>query len=62
MALTAGSVVPGSPLGSAPQEAQAADGKSTLTVAVAQSVDSLSPFLAQRLLSTSISRLRCTTS
>ncbi|MFI8872159.1 ABC transporter substrate-binding protein [Streptomyces sp. NPDC053707] len=57
LALTAGSVVPGSPLGSAPQEAQAADGKSTLTVAVAQSVDSLSPFLAQRLLSTSISRL-----
>lgn len=46
------------PLGAAPQQAQAADsGKSTLTVAVAQSVDSLSPFLAQRLMSTSISRL-----
>ncbi|MGW0791034.1 ABC transporter substrate-binding protein [Streptomyces sp. NPDC002911] len=57
LALAAGSVVPGNPLGPALQEAQAADGKSTLTVAVAQSVDSLSPFLAQRLLSTSISRL-----
>ncbi|WP_406391735.1 ABC transporter substrate-binding protein [Streptomyces sp. NBC_00887] len=56
-ALAAGSVVPGNPLGPAPQEAQAADGTSTLTVAVAQSVDSLSPFLAQRLLSTSIHRL-----
>lgn len=56
-ALAAGSVVPGNPLAPAPQEAQAADGKSTLTVAVAQSVDSLSPFLAQRLLSTSIHRL-----
>lgn len=57
LALTAGSVV-GVPLGAAPQQAQAADsGKSTLTVAVAQSVDSLSPFLAQRLMSTSISRL-----
>lgn len=33
------------------------DGKKTLTVAVAQSVDSLSPFLAQRLLSTSMHRL-----
>ncbi|MFJ9061380.1 ABC transporter substrate-binding protein [Streptomyces sp. NPDC102409] len=57
LALAAGSVVPGNPIGPAPQEAQAADGSSTLTVAVAQSVDSLSPFLAQRLLSTSISRL-----
>ncbi|MEU9321684.1 ABC transporter substrate-binding protein [Streptomyces sp. NPDC048295] len=58
LALAAGSVVPGVPLGAAPQQAQAADsGKSTLTVAVAQSVDSLSPFLAQRLMSTSISRL-----
>ncbi|MFH8475275.1 ABC transporter substrate-binding protein [Streptomyces sp. NPDC018000] len=58
LALTAGSIVPGMPLGAAPQQAQAADsGKSTLTVAVAQSVDSLSPFLAQRLMSTSISRL-----
>ncbi|TXS18367.1 MULTISPECIES: ABC transporter substrate-binding protein [unclassified Streptomyces] len=57
LALAAGSVVPGHPFGPAPQEAQAADGKSTLTVAVAQSVDSLSPFLAQRLLSTSIHRL-----
>ncbi|MEE1806234.1 ABC transporter substrate-binding protein [Streptomyces sp. BE133] len=58
LALAAGSIVPGVPLGAAPQQAQAADsGKSTLTVAVAQSVDSLSPFLAQRLMSTSISRL-----
>ncbi|MEU0302263.1 ABC transporter substrate-binding protein [Streptomyces sp. NPDC006175] len=57
LALAAGSVVPGNPLAPAPQEAQAADGTSTLTVAVAQSVDSLSPFLAQRLVSTSISRL-----
>jgi peptide/nickel transport system substrate-binding protein len=53
--LTAGLATPLNP---APQEAKAADGgKKTLTVAVAQSVDSLSPFLAQRLLSTSISRL-----
>ncbi|MES9594467.1 ABC transporter substrate-binding protein [Streptomyces sp. NPDC094045] len=58
LALAAGSVVPGVPLGAAPQQAQAADGgKSTLTVAVAQSVDSMSPFLAQKLLSTSITRL-----
>ncbi|MET8946740.1 peptide ABC transporter substrate-binding protein [Streptomyces sp. NPDC004542] len=42
----------------APQRAQAAaqDGK-VLTIAVAQSVDSLSPFLAVRLLSTSVLRL-----
>ncbi|MFI7342230.1 ABC transporter substrate-binding protein [Streptomyces sp. NPDC050085] len=48
-----------SPLNPAPQQAQAkADsGKKTLTVALAQSVDSLSPFLAQRLVSTSIHRL-----
>lgn len=54
--LTAGLATPLNP---APQQAQAkADsGKKTLTVAVAQSVDSLSPFLAQRLLSTSILRL-----
>lgn len=46
------------PVGAAPQQAQAADnGKTTLTVAVAQSVDSLSPFLAQRLMSTSVHRL-----
>lgn len=58
LALAAGSIVPGVPFGPAPQQAQAADsdGK-TLTVAVAQSVDSLSPFLAQKLLSTSVSRL-----
>lgn len=54
--LTAGLATPLNP---APQQAEAkADGgKKTLTVAVAQSVDSLSPFLAQRLLSTSILRL-----
>ncbi|WP_393061257.1 ABC transporter substrate-binding protein [Streptomyces sp. LN549] len=58
LALAAGSIVPGVPLGAAPQQAQAADsGNKTLTVAVAQSVDSLSPFLAQKLLSTSVSRL-----
>lgn len=58
LALTAGAVVPGVPLGAAPQQAQAADsGGKTLTVAVAQSIDSLSPFLAQKLLSTSVSRL-----
>ncbi|MER8008983.1 ABC transporter substrate-binding protein [Streptomyces sp. NPDC094149] len=45
------------PLNPAPQRAQASEGKKTLTVAVAQSVDSLSPFLAVRLLSTSILRL-----
>ena len=49
LALAAGSVVPGNPLAPAPQEAHADGGGSTLTVAVAQSVDSLSPFLAQRL-------------
>ncbi|ATL30879.1 ABC transporter substrate-binding protein [Streptomyces formicae] len=54
--LTAGLATPLNP---APQqaEAKAGDGKKVLTVAVAQSVDSLSPFLAQRLLSTSIHRL-----
>ncbi|MEV0494568.1 ABC transporter substrate-binding protein [Streptomyces atratus] len=58
LALAAGSIVPGMPLGATPQQAQAADnGKTTLTVAVAQSVDSLSPFLAQRLMSTSVHRL-----
>ena len=58
LALAAGSVVPGNPVGGAAQEAHAAgSGTSTPTVAVAQSVDSLSPFLAQRLVSTSISRL-----
>ncbi|MFC8869436.1 ABC transporter substrate-binding protein [Streptomyces sp. NPDC057148] len=53
--LTAGAVSP------AASTARAADGdqgqKKVLTVAVAQSVDSLSPFLAVRLLSTSIHRL-----
>ncbi len=43
--------------GLAPHQAVAADDDKVLTVAVAQSVDSLSPFLAQRLLSTSVHRL-----
>ncbi|MFI8830912.1 ABC transporter substrate-binding protein [Streptomyces afghaniensis] len=55
LTLTAGLATPLDP---APRQARAADdGKKTLTVAVAQSVDSLSPFLAVRLLSTSIHRL-----
>ncbi|AJP04101.1 ABC transporter substrate-binding protein [Streptomyces cyaneogriseus subsp. noncyanogenus] len=46
------------PLNPSPAQARAAgDGEKVLTVAVAQSVDSLSPFLAVRLLSTSIQRL-----
>ncbi|MDV5148728.1 ABC transporter substrate-binding protein [Streptomyces sp. SBC-4] len=49
-------------LAAVPQAAQADDGDSksggaTLTVAVSQSIDSLSPFLAQKLTSTSIHRL-----
>ncbi|MET9812047.1 ABC transporter substrate-binding protein [Streptomyces sp. NPDC006355] len=55
LTLTAGLATPLDP---APQQPRAADdGKKVLTVAVAQSVDSLSPFLAVRLLSTSIHRL-----
>ncbi|MFD9193324.1 ABC transporter substrate-binding protein [Streptomyces phaeochromogenes] len=53
LTLTVGLVTPLNP---APQQAEA-DGKKVLTVAVAQSVDSLSPFLAQRLVSTSMHRL-----
>jgi peptide/nickel transport system substrate-binding protein len=45
------------PLNPAPAQAQAAADEQVLTVAVAQSVDSLSPFLAGRLVSTSIHRL-----
>lgn len=45
------------PLNPAPAPAAAAAKESTLTVAVAQSMDSLSPFLATRLVSTSVSRL-----
>lgn len=56
-ALAAGTVVPAGPLLPAPQQAQAADGQKVLTVAVSQSVDSLSPFLAQSLVSTTIHRL-----
>ncbi|MEU0742148.1 ABC transporter substrate-binding protein [Streptomyces sp. NPDC006134] len=40
-----------------PGQARAEDDKKVLTVAVAQSVDSLNPFLATRLVSTSINRL-----
>ncbi|MDI3388321.1 ABC transporter substrate-binding protein [Streptomyces sp. B-S-A8] len=55
LTLTAGLA---SPLNPAPDSAQAeSTGKTRLTVAVAQSVDSLSPFLAQRLVSTSIHKL-----
>lgn len=56
LALTAGLATPLNP---APQAATAASdsGSKTLTVAVSQSVDSLSPFLATRLVSTSIHRL-----
>lgn len=43
--------------GTAQAEDDKADSGSTLTVAVSQSVDSLSPFLAQKLVSTSIHRL-----
>ncbi|MGV9242970.1 ABC transporter substrate-binding protein [Streptomyces sp. NPDC003710] len=46
----------GATLAPAPQRAEAKE-KRVLTVAVAQSVDSLSPFLATRLVSTSIHRL-----
>lgn len=57
-ALVAGTVIPVQPLLPAPQQARAADdGKKVLTVAVSQSVDSLSPFLSQRLVSTSLHRL-----
>lgn len=54
LTLTAGLATPLNP---APQQAQAKADKNVLTVAVAQSVDSLSPFLASRLVSTSIHRL-----
>ncbi|MEU9172497.1 ABC transporter substrate-binding protein [Streptomyces sp. NPDC048420] len=54
LTLSAGLATPMNP--AAPQ-ARAADGEKVLTVAVAQSVDSLSPFLAVRLVSTSILRL-----
>ncbi|MFJ4965636.1 ABC transporter substrate-binding protein [Streptomyces sp. NPDC088729] len=57
LALVAASVVPGSPDAPGSAAAHAAGARTTLTVAVAQSVDSLSPFLAQRLISTSIHRL-----
>ncbi|MEW1720779.1 ABC transporter substrate-binding protein [Streptomyces sp. NPDC093109] len=55
-ALVAGSVLPLGPLLPA-QQARADDGGRVLTVAIRQSIDSLSPFLAQQLTSTSIHRL-----
>ncbi|MCX4904991.1 ABC transporter substrate-binding protein [Streptomyces sp. NBC_00878] len=54
LTLTVGLVTPLNP---APQQAEAKAGKKVLTVAVAQSVDSLSPFVAARLVSTSVHRL-----
>ncbi|MEU2333008.1 peptide ABC transporter substrate-binding protein [Streptomyces sp. NPDC013172] len=51
------SAVFATPLDPLPRQASAATGDKVLTVAVAQSVDSLSPFLATRLLSTSLQRL-----
>ncbi|MFI6645551.1 ABC transporter substrate-binding protein [Streptomyces sp. NPDC050504] len=54
LALAAGAATPLAP---APQQARADGGKKVLTVAVSQSVDSLSPFLATKLVSTSILRL-----
>ncbi|MPY53423.1 ABC transporter substrate-binding protein [Streptomyces acidicola] len=54
LALSAGLA---SPLGPASQRAEAKESGKVLTVAVAQSVDSLSPFLATRLVSTSMHRL-----
>ncbi|GAA4783679.1 ABC transporter substrate-binding protein [Streptomyces ziwulingensis] len=45
------------PLAPAPPRAAAADGGRVLTAAVAQSVDSFNPFLATRLVSTSVLRL-----
>ncbi|MEW2298584.1 peptide ABC transporter substrate-binding protein [Streptomyces sp. NPDC006655] len=56
LALTFSAVL-ATPLDPLPQQASAATGDKVLTVAVAQSVDSLSPFLAMRLLSTSVQRL-----
>ncbi|WP_079179139.1 ABC transporter substrate-binding protein [Streptomyces humi] len=51
------SAVLATPLDPLTRQASAATGDKVLTVAVAQSVDSLSPFLATRLLSTSVQRL-----
>ncbi|MFE9403965.1 ABC transporter substrate-binding protein [Streptomyces sp. NPDC006530] len=53
LALAAGAVAPAQ--GAAADDAKA--GEKVLTVAVSQSVDSLSPFLAQRLISSSVHRL-----
>ncbi|MGW7464357.1 ABC transporter substrate-binding protein [Streptomyces xantholiticus] len=53
----AGAVVPEAQAQPQARAAADDDGKQVLTVAVSQSIDSLSPFLAQRLVSTSIHRL-----
>jgi peptide/nickel transport system substrate-binding protein len=53
--VTAGLATPLDP--GAPRAMAADDGKQVLTAAVAQSVDSLNPFLATRLVSTSVLRL-----
>ncbi|WP_405602707.1 ABC transporter substrate-binding protein [Streptomyces sp. NBC_01410] len=53
--LLAGSATP--PAGAADDGGKNDGGKKVLTVAVSQSVDSLSPFLAQKLVSTSVHRL-----
>ncbi|WP_189889875.1 ABC transporter substrate-binding protein [Streptomyces xantholiticus] len=55
--VTAGAVVPEAQAQPQARAAAADNGRQVLTVAVSQSIDSLSPFLAQRLVSTSIHRL-----
>ncbi|MBT2444671.1 ABC transporter substrate-binding protein [Streptomyces sp. ISL-36] len=54
---TAMVAVPQAAQAAPPAEGDAKAGGTTLTVAVSQSVDSLSPFLAQKLVSTSVHRL-----
>ncbi|GAA1748168.1 ABC transporter substrate-binding protein [Streptomonospora arabica] len=55
--LTAALVATAPALTAAPPAAAEAEGADTLTIAASQPVDSFSPFLAQRLISTSIHRL-----
>ncbi|MDH2393123.1 ABC transporter substrate-binding protein [Streptomyces sp. HNM0663] len=55
--LTASALVPQATAAADGTDDDKRDGHTVLTVAVSQSVDSLSPFLAQRLVSTSIHRL-----
>ncbi|MDT0300991.1 ABC transporter substrate-binding protein [Streptomonospora wellingtoniae] len=56
-AVTAALVAAAPALSAAPNAAADSDGADTLTIAASQPVDSLSPFLAQRLISTSVHRL-----